>query len=539
MRPTDLTKAKSLILDRRYQEAHALCIAAVQETREVDEALLLLGVIAADHDNHAKAIDLYDRALGIRPDKASALAQKGRSLIALSRRGEAVAAADAAASGVVEGDSWTLDTIGVIYSRAGLHGKAIPFYERAVAAAPGQAERHYNLAVALQFAGQMKEAEAAYRACLRLDPDDVRALTGLVQVSKQTEEDNLLAPLQEAYQRLERHEGPDKADRELHLAHAIAKTLEDMKRPDEAMSALAKGKAAKRAALDYDIAQDEALFEAAIRTAAYADGAGGSEAQPIFIVGMPRTGTTLLDRVLSSHSEVTSAGELTDFALCLKRAAKTPSRFMLDVETLEAAGRVDLAAVGEAYVRQVRETLQIEGRFVDKMPLNAFYAPLILKALPEARVICLRRSPLDAILSNYRQLFATTFAYYNYALSLEDTAKYYAGFAAMIGAFREALPAERFTEVWYEDLVLALERETRRLLQFCGLDFQPQCLTFHENAAPVATASSVQVRQPIYTGSIGRWRKVRGAMAPAIEVLEAAGIDYERDPLSVQAEASR
>ncbi|MGB3627043.1 MAG: sulfotransferase [Henriciella sp.] len=539
MRRTDLAPARSLILDKRYQEAHALCIAAVQEDREVDEALLLLGVIAADHDNHVKAIELYDRVLALRPGKASALAQKGRSLIALSRRGEAVAAADAAAGQVGEADSWTLDTIGVIYSRAGLHEKAIPFYERAVAAAPDMAERHYNLAVALQFAGRMDEAESAYRACLRLDPDDVRAMTGLVQVSRQSADDNLLEPLQSAYGRLETYGRPDKADRGLHLAHAIAKTYEDLGQAEKAMAAFGEGKAAKRAALDYDFSQDERLFDAAIRTAAFAGPEGGSSAQPIFIVGMPRTGTTLLDRVLSSHSQVTSAGELTDFALCLKRAARTPSRFVLDVETLEAAGRVDLAAVGEAYVRQVRETLQIEGRFVDKMPLNAFYAPLILKALPEARVICLRRSPLDAILSNYRQLFATTFAYYNYALSLEDTAKYYAGFDRMIGAFRAALPGERFTEVWYEDLVLELERETRRLLGFCELEFEPQCLSFHENAAPVATASSVQVRQPVYTGSIGRWRNVRDAMAPAISVLEAAGIEYERDPLAAQAEASR
>lgn len=528
---TDLKTARQLILEKRYESAHALCIAAVQAGQDVGEALMLLGVIAADHDNHAKAIELYDRALTVQPESAAALAQKGRSLIALSRRAEAVAAADEAAATQPD-DSWVLDTIGVIYSRAGLHERSIPFYERAVETAPASAERHYNLAVARQFVGEMDGAAEAYRACLERNADDVRAMTGLVQVSRQTAEANLLEELGAAYRRLEGQTGGDVPDRRLHVAHALAKTYEDLGAPAQAMDWLALGKAGKRAALDYEFKRDAALFEAAKATAKTGKTVEGAEGRPIFIVGMPRTGTTLLDRILSSHSEVVSAGELTDFALHVKRQTGTPSRYVLDVETLEAAEGVDLGKVGDAYISGVRDTLGLEGRFVDKMPLNAFYVPLILKALPGARVICLRRSPLDAILSNYRQLFATTFAYYNYALSLEDAARYYVGFDAMMAVFRDALPAGQFTEVWYEDLVLDIESETRRLLDFCGLDFEAACLNFHENAAPVATASSVQVRQPVYTGSIGRWRKVREAMAPAIAVLDEAGIAYEDDPLA-------
>jgi hypothetical protein len=166
-------------------------------------------------------------------------------------------------------------------------------------------------------------------------------------------------------------------------------------------------------------------------------------------------------------------------------------------------------------------------RFVDKMPLNFFYAALILRALPNARIICLRRNPADSILSNYRQLFATSFTYYAYAYDLEWTAAFYARFDALIAACREHLPADRFTEVAYEDLVSNLQNEARRLVAFCDLDWQEQCLAFHENAAPVATASSSQVRQPLYSTSMNRWQRYRESLQPALDVLTARGVPFE------------
>ena len=221
---------------------------------------------------------------------------------------------------------------------------------------------------------------------------------------------------------------------------------------------------------------------------------------------------------------MTSAGELTDFALCLKRMTGTSSRLVLDPETLETAGEADAAALGKAYRESVKASLGLEGRFIDKMPLNIFYAPLILRAMPNARVICLRRHPADTVLSNYRQLFATGFSYYNYSYDLTHTAQYYAGFDRMVRAFAEALPADRFTQVHYEEVVEDIEGEARRLLDFCGLDFEPACIEFHRNAAPVATASSAQVRQPLYRTSLDRWKRYRPGIDPALEVLVAEGV---------------
>ena len=163
------------------------------------------------------------------------------------------------------------------------------------------------------------------------------------------------------------------------------------------------------------------------------------------------------------------------------------------------------------------------------MPLNIFFAPIILSALPNARIICLLRHPADTVLSNYRQLFATAFSYYAYAYDLEETAHYTVAFNRMLANFSRALPRSRFTIVDYESILDDQIAQTRRMLDFCGLEFDQACLSFHEHQAPVATASSVQVRQPLYTSSRNRWKRYRPAMDPAISILSAAGLMKPED----------
>jgi hypothetical protein len=289
---------------------------------------------------------------------------------------------------------------------------------------------------------------------------------------------------------------------------------------------LERGKRRKAATLGYGFAADRELFAAAAGLAAALAGnssPGHPSREPIFIVGMPRTGTTLVERILSSHASVFAAGELTNFGLALKRAARTPSNRVLDAETLTAAASCDLTAVGAAYVDSTRPRTGRTERFIDKMPLNFFYAPLILRALPNAKIICLRRNPLDTCLSNFRQLFATSFSYYNYGYDLLDTGRYYAAFHALTAVWRDALP-RNYLEVHYEDVVDDAEREARRLLEFCELPWDPQCLAFHVNAAPVATASSVQVRQPIYRTALERWRRYDRELAPLRALFAAEGV---------------
>lgn len=521
--PDRLDEARRLLAARAFREAHALCLEVLAQDPDAAEAYFLLGVLSAEHGVAGKAAELFEQAVAL-DATASYHAHLARALVALNRPVEAREAAERAMA-LAPTDALTLDTIGVALSRTGAHDRAVELFRRAAAREGAGAGLWYNLGAAEQFVGDFTAAEAAYRRAVALDPRAYKALAALVGLSRQTPERNLIAELEALFPK-DDAEADAHPDRALQIGHALAKSSEDMGDDLAALDWLVRAKAPKRRAVGYDAGRDEAAFAAAARTTAPPPGPEApceSEA-PIFVVGLPRTGTTLVERILSSHPDVTSVGELTAFALLVKQGARTPANTVLDAETLDAARALDLSGLGQAYVDSTRPLGGATARFVDKMPLNVFYAGLILRALPGARVLCLRRGPLDSIVSNFRQLFATDYPYYRYALGLEDAARYYVMFDRLVGQWRETLPANRFTEVSYEALVRNQEAETRRILAFCGLDWDDRCLAFHENAAAVATASSVQVRRPIYASSIGRWRRWGERLAPAVRILEEAGI---------------
>lgn len=520
-----MTSLFTLIGLKNYRDAHAAALTRLRQNGRDAEAVCALGLIALDHDNHAKAIELLGKAVQLVPNDAYLQAQLARAYTLCGRQMDARIAAERAAETQIEQNDRRAsvnDMIGVVLSRVGLHERAVPFFERVVAADPSQPNPHYNLAASLQFSGAFDAAENAYEAALVRDPDNYRAMSALVALRRQTDDENRLSALEASFDRLS-HD----ADAALHIGHAIAKTLEDMNRYPESLDWLAKAKAGKKAAVGHDIAWDMALIDAAKRTiaasTAQASAARTSVAEdrpcpnvangtaPIFVTGLPRTGTTLVDRILSSHPDVRSVGELNSFADLVKRQAGTATRYVLDPPTFNALARQDLSQIGQDYRSFVEGLLEAMGeagkRSVDKMPLNILNAGLIHRALPDARIIVLRRGAMDSCLSNYRQLFSTGHSYYNYSFDLLDTARYFQAFDDLVRHWAAHLPTDRFLQIRYEEIVFDQEAQTRRLLDFCGLDWDDRCLRFHENDAPVSTASSVQVRQPLYSGSIGRWTR--------------------------------
>jgi tetratricopeptide (TPR) repeat protein len=513
-----LQREAELAFDRRdFKRAHEICVEILAADPARAAALFLLAMIAAEHGNFGKALEVIDLALARDAAQPEYHAQRGRCLIALHRPREAFESAQRALALEPE-RALTLDTIGVVLTRAGAHAEALEPFRRAVARDPSKAQYRYNLGASEQFVGDFARAAEAYRGALALDPQHHRAWSALAQVSKAPFTAGEIAEIERQLA------ASPSEDAELHLNHALAKQAEDLGRYADAFRYLERGKRRKIAMRARSFAAHEALFDAAARAARLAVNARGHDSsEPIFIVGMPRTGTTLVERILSNHPAVFAAGELTNFSLVLKRAAATPSNRVLDAETLDAAARVDARALGAAYVDSTRPRTGHTLRFIDKMPLNFFYAALIHRALPNARIICLRRNALDACLSNYRQLFSTAFAYYDYAFDLLDTGRYYVRFDALARLWRDTIPAN-YTEVRYEDVVEHTEREARRLSAFCGLDWDPRCLAFADNAAPVATASSVQVRQPIYRTAVERWRHYETEIEPLRCLLSDAGV---------------
>jgi tetratricopeptide (TPR) repeat protein len=501
---------------RDFRRAHELCLRMLGADPAHADAFFLLAMIAAEHGNFGKALEVIDRALAIDARQSEYYAQRGRCLIALHRSREAYEAA-ARALELTPRNALTFDTIGVVMTRAGAHAEALEPFRRAVALDSSAAAFQYNLGAALQFAGEFGPAAEAYRNALAVDRKHHRAWSALAQVAK--------APFSAAeIAELERQlAAAPSEDVELHLCHALAKHYEDLGRYAESFRYLERGKRRKHASRRKQSAENADLFAAAKRVAALPAAGGHESTEPIFVVGMPRTGTTLVERILSNHPAVFAAGELMHFGLELKRLAATRSNRVLDPETLAAAGHVEPRVLGEAYVASTRPRTGHTPHFVDKMPLNFFYASLIHRALPNAKIICLRRNALDSCLSNYRQLLTTAFSYYDYSYDLLDTGRYYVLFDDLARHWRETIPAN-YTEVHYEDIVDHTEREARRLLEFCGLPWDPACLAFERNAAPVATPSAVQVRQPIYRTAVERWRKYEVELAPLRALLTEAGV---------------
>lgn len=507
----------ALLSDKDYREAHAVAIQRLEKNGRDAEAVCALGLIAFEHDNRAKGLELMSKAAQLSQNDAYPHAQFGRALTLSGRQNEARKAAEIAADIAETTDdarAHVNDMIGVIFSRVGLHAKAVPFFARAAESDPGPANYHYNLAASLQFSGDFEAAEQAYLESLKREPDNYRAMSSLTALNKQTADNHLLSDLKQAFDRLS-----DNADASLHIGHAIAKTLEDLGQFPESLDWLARAKAKKAREIDYSISQDLKLISAAQQTfpAHLMTGLDNPES-PIFVTGLPRTGTTLVERILSSHPDAISVGELNAFADQIKRLSGTSTRYVLDPPTFEALGDVDIAPAGAAYMDFVGAMLSAmekpDARSIDKMPLNILNVGLIHRALPNARIIVLRRGAMDSCLSNYRQLFSTGHSYYNYSFDLNDTAHYYRAFDGLVAHWAKHLPADRFMQVKYEDIIFDQEVQTRRMLEFCGLNWDERCLRFHENNAPVSTASSVQVRQPLYSGSIGRWKRYGNRIEP-------------------------
>lgn len=494
----DGLKALSL---KQYESVHQQSIAAIK--KDVTNAIpyFLLGVVALDHKNFSKASELFQKVEVLDPDCSHYPAYLGKLWLDVREPEKAKTAADRASILPIN-DGYLADMIGVIYSRIGSHESAIPMFEKAVALDQTQSNFFYNLGASAQFKGDFAKAAKAYRSAVKLDNDHYRAWASLISLKRQSQKNNYLPILEKLFVKLSGNE-----DAEQQVGHAIAKTLEDMNRHEESFDWLVKAKAKKRVRYAYDRDFSIAAFAAAKTTVMAPKKETGDDFSPIFITGLPRTGTTLVDRILSSHSKVISAGELNFFAELIKARTGTDSNLVLDAKTFEASRTINLENIGSDYIQKVKARAGENPFIIDKLPLNFFYAGLIHRALPNARIITLRRGAMDSCLSNYRQLLAVQESFYNYTFDLEDTAFFYRQFDALITHWREHISQTHFMEIRYEDIVYDQEKQTRELLEFCGLEFEDACMRFHENAAPVATASAVQVRQPLYSGSIGRWKK--------------------------------
>ncbi|KRG44663.1 sulfotransferase [Stenotrophomonas panacihumi] len=506
-------QAVAALNQRRWNEAWGIAQALLREG-EHPGVHFVAGVAAFEMQQLRPALNHMHRATLLNPERADYAAQMARMLTQVRQNREALIFADRAMA-LGSNEPVTLDTIGVVYTRANEHAKALVCYQQAVALAPKVASLRYNLGTCLLYFGRSDEARAEYRETVALDPRYWRAYTSLAQLRRCTPGDNDVDLLRNALA-----EGGEDPDAKLYLNLAMAKEQEDLGNYVEAFRCYSDGKRVQKIARGYESAQDEALFEA-IAASFRADDlpvAGHDSEEPIFVLGMPRSGTTLVDRILSSHPDVHSAGELQNFAVVLKRLTGTTTPRVVDAATLSQVQGLDWARLGREYIESTRPGTAALPRFVDKLPHNFLFAGHIARALPRAKIICLRRNPMDTCLGNFRQLFALSSPNYDYSFDLMDVGRYYLMFDRLMAHWQALFPG-RILELEYEELVSAQEAKTRELLAFCGLDWNAACLQFERNEAPVATASLVQVRQPLTNAYIGRWRRYGEQMLPLARLL--------------------
>jgi len=402
------------------------------------------------------------------------------------------------------------------HTHLGQHAAAERAARRLVSLRPDDPDARYALASALVAVGSLEEAEALLDDLIRRAPADGDAYYNRATLRRQTLERNHVEQLQQALLAA----GDTAARIPLHFA--LAKELEDLGRYEASFEHVATGAAHRRRVLSYRIETDERAIGQIMRSFdaewARRPAVGHGQAGPIFIVGLPRSGTTLVERILGRHSKVASVGEVNDFALAVMRVAGPSAG---KSQRIELAANADLAKLGRGYWNAIRGYGHAGPFVIDKTPLNFLYLGLIRRALPDARIVHLRRHPMASGYAMFRTLFRMG---YPFSYDQSDLARYLIAYHRLMEHWRLTFPGQ-FLDVDYEALVDDQEAVTRRLLDFCGLPWEEACLSFHEDPRPSATASAAQVRQPLYRHARDQWRHYAGQLRPLAAALEQAGIE--------------
>ncbi|MEE4185546.1 MAG: sulfotransferase [Gammaproteobacteria bacterium] len=516
--------AASLVARGDRAGAIALCRQRLAARADDHAAMYWQAVALAEQGQFTPAAELLRNAVAVAPADSRYWAQLGRCLAGLRQTRSACEAADTSLA-LQPDDAQTLDTIGVIFSFAGRHADAQTVLQQAVRRAPDNASYWFNLGASAKFNGDFAAAEHAYEQAVAHDPAADKALAALAHLRRQPADSPVIPRLRD---RLRCFQGS--LQDEMRVTFALAKALDDAGECAESFALLTAISRRWRASINYRLRDDAQMFSAlqtGFDTAALGGaGPGHTSDEPIFIVGMPRTGTTLTERIIASHSEVFAAGELNHFGRLVRLAAQARANPDFDPDRVRQVLHGDLQRLGRDYVAATRPATGHTPRFIDKMPLNFLYAGFIAQALPNARIICVRRNPMDTCLSNFRQLFSLRSAYYAYSYDLLDCGRYYLMFDQLMRHWDQLFPG-RILTLHYEALVADQEGESRKLLDFCGLDWEAQCLDFHTNRAPVATASSAQVREPIYRSAVARWKRYEAELQPLAELFSQQGISWE------------
>jgi tetratricopeptide (TPR) repeat protein len=488
---------KALVIKPSYAEAH----------NNFGNALHKLG-------RPEEAVAHYKKALAIKPQFAEAHDNLGIVLAALGRYEEAITCHEKALA-ISPNDAEAHDHLGTTLHLLSRSQEAVAHHERAIAIRPNEGGFHNSLGNALNAMGRLQEATAAYGKAVALTPGKVRYLWNLTNVKRFTTGD----PDFTAMQRLAQHITSLPVEEQIELHFALGKALGDVGDGDRAFDHILLGNSLKRQQIHYAEAETLARLER-IQQVFSADllreksGFGNPSTLPIFIVGLPRSGTTLVEQILASHPKVFGAGELGEIGR-LVGLVEMSSGNAYPEAAAEISGE-QLRQLGADYVHAIRRLAPTAERITDKMPANYLYAGLIHLAFPKARIIHTCRDLRDTALSCFSTLWPLG---QDHTYELAELGRYCRSYRTLMDHWRNVLPKHVMLEIQYEDLVAGPKEQTKRILDHCGLEWDGACLAFYRTERAVLTASASQVRQPIYTTSVGRWRAFESRLQQLLQAL--------------------
>jgi len=499
-----LAEAAAALTTFRLDAAESLLQRQLQKDPEDVVALRLLAQVAAEREDFVKAERLLGQCLQLAPGYRDARFDLARTLFS-QQKAEPILPLLERLLATRPDDLLARSLQASACSLLGHNDRAVDILATLVAENPQNEMVRLAYGHALRFAGRFAEAVAAYRHSAQLRPEFGEAYFSLANLKtfRFTQDDIDAMRAQAARADL------GNQDR-LQFEFALGKALEDAADYAASFEHYSRGNALRRAAAVYSSEGNTGLVNRTLTLytrefLAACKGFGSAAQDPIFIVGMPRAGSTLIEQILASHSQVEGTRELPDipgFALelgILEQSGQPPAY----PQSVVRLSRRELTALGERYLAQTRaHRLRGTPHFIDKMPSNFFHVGLIQLILPNARIIDARRSPLGCCFSNFKQHFQSG-VWFSY--DLEDIGRYYRDYVRLMAHFDTVLPG-RIHRVYYENLVADLEGEVRKLLDYCGLPFEAQCLRFHETQRVVQTASSEQVRRPLFAEGVDQWR---------------------------------